>query len=40
MSCEVQLAWKCLFTPTFSAGDFDQKNRSSWDWPTMSPLHY
>jgi len=24
MGCEAQLAWKCLFTPTFSAGDCDQ----------------
>jgi len=23
MSCEAQLAWKCLFTSTFSAGEFD-----------------
>ena len=22
--CEAQLAWKCLFTPTLSASDFDQ----------------
>jgi len=24
MGCNAQLARKCLFTPTFSAGDFDR----------------
>jgi len=23
MGCEAQLAWKCLLTPAFLAGDFD-----------------
>jgi len=22
MGCEAQVAWKCLLTPTFSAGNF------------------
>jgi len=24
MGCGVQIAWKCLFAPIFSAGNFDQ----------------
>jgi len=28
MGCEAQLAWKCLFMPTFSAGDVDPQSRS------------
>jgi len=29
-TCEAQLAWKCLFRPNFSAGDFDRQSRSHW----------
>ena len=28
MGCDTQLAWKCLFTPTFLAGSFDPYRRS------------
>jgi len=27
MSCEAQLAWKCLFTPTFLGGRFGKHSR-------------
>jgi len=30
MGCEAQLAWKCQFTPTVSAHDFDRWSRSDW----------